>query len=216
MKHVLRPSCGCASRTPLPIQPERRPPEEPACRPPEPAVCPPPNICPGGYLMQRILAVGRAHRRRFCQPVCLSSLPEQAVPPYTVLDVCACAVSQWEEIPCRRRGCVVFRVTVPLRVRVRDGCGSVYTVSSEWEEELPLRFEYPQAECWIGQPCFQAAVRLAGRPCPCDSRCCEVPLEAMVEGYLLSPCAWGQGNRPACPPDRPWYPQPICDPYPCR
>ena len=213
MKNCYHPApCGCGSRVP----PEKRPPlpcrEDPPRCPPERPVCPVPPAC-GGYLMQRIIASGRLHRRRACVPVSLAALPEQDAPPYTVMEVCVCAPPRWEEIPSRRCDSLLLRVTVPLNVRVRDGCGNLYCVSSDITEELCLRCDCPPAECWRGQPYVQAAVRLAGRACPCECECCEIPLEIFMEGYILCPSTWGQEHRPACPPSRPWYPEPIYDPY---
>ena len=208
MKNHFHPSpCGCGGR-PLP---ERRP-----CPRPEPErrPCPFPeafSLGCGGFLMQRIMACGKIHRRCQAFPLCLSSLPEQAQPPFTVLDVCTLSMPRWEEIPSCRQGCLQLRVSIPLQIRLRDGCGRVYTVSAELEEELSLRFEYPPGECWRGQPCVQAAVRLAGRACRCDCRRCDIPLEIMIEGYVLSPCTLGRSPASPCPEPRSWYPS--FDPY---
>ena len=164
--------------------------------------------------MQRILAAGRLHRRRGCYALCLEQLPQQAQPPYTVLDVCVCAPPQWQETPCGRPQSLPLQVRVPLTVRLRDACGQVYTVSSAIEDELILRYECPPSDCWRGQPFVQASVRLAGRACPCEAGCpCDTPLEVIMEGYILAPCALNRPDRPACPPALPWYPQPIFDPY---
>lgn len=161
--------------------------------------------------MQRIIASGRLHRRRDCVPLCFCGLPSQAQPPFTVVDVCVCAAPQWEDAPCDDRRGMTLQVLLPLRLRVRDGCGRVYAASSEMKENVPLRFDCPPTECWRGQPYVQAAVRLAGCPGPCDGCRCEVPLEVLVEGYILAPCALGRPER-ACPPPLPWYPEPICWP----
>ena len=205
MKNPLRPSpCGC-----------RRPPpprDEGPCRaapdrPPWPAC--------GGYLMQRVFAAGTV-RRRICHPLCLNGLPSQAQGPFAVTDVFVCGAPQWEEVPgCRGRG-LPLRVAVPLQFQVRDDCGCFYCLTDSIEENLTLRAQCPPDHCWRGQPFVQAAARLAGRACcACGSGCCEVPLEIMIEGYILAPCVMGGSEASPCPPGRPWYPQPVFDPYHC-
>ncbi len=210
MKHLLRPSpCGCGQITPRPKPPSARPPRpDMNCPPPAPS----PYACQGGYLMQRIIAAGRVHKRRGCYALCLDALPCQAQYPVTVVDVCVRAAPHWEELPCAPSGGLALEVRVPLQARVRDACGHLFSVSSELAEEVCLRPLCPPMDCWRGQPAIQAAVRLAGRPCPCESACpCDTPLEVLIEAYLLSPCATGS-PAPACPPEKPWYPQPILYP----
>ena len=197
------------------------------CRPPDggrfpsrpivPRPCPEPQPRPcfpgGGFLMQRILACGRLHRRRQCYPLCLAALPDCAEPPLTVLEVSVSGAPQWQEAPCYQRGGVTLLVTVPLCLRLRDARGQLFSVPSRLEEELFLRANCAQAEYWRGQIYVQAAVRLAGRAtlrCPHEG---EVPLEVLIEGYLLSPCAMGGQGGPCCPEPKPWYPQPMFDPY---
>ena len=202
-------TCGCGRPMPRPEPPRPRPlpPENPDC-----GCAPLPRPC-GEYLMQRILASGRVYRRRACYPVSLNALPEQAQPPFTVLEAASCYAPCWEEAPCRDRREITLLVTVPLTLRVRDGNGCVYTVSTEIQEELRLRCLCPEYECWRGQPTVQASVRLAGRPCPCDCLRCEVPLEVCVEGYLIAPSVFGRPEPSCCPRPLPWYPEPIYDPY---
>lgn len=208
MKDDRRPG-GCGCGRPMP-RPDRTP-----CgsrpRPSENHPCdyaPTPGPC-GEYLMQRILASGRLARRRACYPVSLNSLPEQAQPPFTILEAVSCYAPCWEEAPCRDRWGVTLLVTVPLTLRVRDGNGCVYTVSTEIQEELRLRCLCSASECWRGQPMIQAAVRLAGRPCPCDSLQCDVALEVYIEGYLIAPCAVGHPEHNCNTRPLPWYPEPI-------
>lgn len=201
-------SCGCGRPAPRPVpRPEPRPPERPDCGcAPIPAPC-------GEYLMQRILASGRVYRRRACCPVSLNALPEQAQPPFTVLEVISCCPPCWEDASCRDRHGMSLLVTVPITLRVRDGNGCVYNASSEIQEELRLRSLCSAYECWRGQPMIQAGVRLAGRPCPCECTRCDVPLEVCIEGYLISPCAVGRPETSCRPRQLPWYPEPIYDPY---
>ncbi len=168
--------------------------------------------CPGGYLMQRILASGCLHRRRQCYPLCLRGLPEPLCPPLTVADAFVCAAPQWEETCCRDHTGLDFLVTVPLLLRLRDGAGRVSSAQSWLQENLRLCPRTPQRECWRGQVFVQAAVRLAGRA-ECREECCSVPLEVLIEGYLLAPCALNPCPDRNCPPPRPWYPQPRFDPF---
>ena len=203
MKEDRRGGCGCGRPAPRPVD---RPSRNPCCsRPQERPDCAPPQPC-GEYLMQRILASGRVYRRHACYPVSLNALPEQAQPPFTVLEAASCYAPCWEEAPCRDRWGKTLLVTVPLTLRVRDGNGCVYTVSTEIQEELRLRCLSPAYECWRGQPMIQASVRLAGRPCPCDCTRCDVPLEVCIEGYLIAPCAVGRPEPSCCPRPLPWYP----------
>ncbi len=102
---------------------------------------------------------------------------------------------------------------MPLLFRVRDGCGCDYCLTDELEVNLSLRASCPPDHCWRGQPFVQAAVRLAGRATPCGCRC-DVPLDVVIEGYVLAPCVMGRPDAPPpCPPSKPWYPQPVYDPY---
>ena len=206
MKNPLRPSpCGC--RRPPPPRPHW---EEDPCpsaqeRPPLPAC--------GGYLMQRIFAAGTL-RRRVCHSLCLDGLPCQAQAPFTVTDACLCGPPRWEEAPCRDARSLLLRVTIPVQFQVRDDCGRVYCLTDEIEENLSMRVHCPPDSRWRGQPFVQAAARMAGRASPCGCGCrCEVPLEILIEGYILAPCVMGRPDRPECPPSRPWYPQPMYDPY---
>ena len=164
--------------------------------------------------MQRIIAAGRVHKRRGCYALCLDALPCQAQYPITVLDVCVRANPLWEELPCSRWGGIALQVRVPLLVRVRDACGCLFSLPSELAEEVILRPECAPAECWRGQPAIQAAVRLAGRPCPCETGCpCDTPLEVIIEAYILASCAIASPSQPVCPPEKPWYPQPLFSPW---
>ncbi len=215
MKHAFDPRpCGGA-RPPLGPKPDRPgrwndPPEgmqgDGDCE----RILPGLPRCPGGYLMQRILACGGIHRRRQCYPLCLNELPDQARPPITVADAAVCAAPQWEEACCRDRRGLDFLVTVPLLLRVRDGAGCICTVQSFLQERLRLCPRAPERECWRGQVYVQAAVRLCGCA-PCRENPCQVPLEVLIEGYILAPCALGAA--PFCPPQKPWYPQPRYDPW---
>ena len=199
----LRP-CGCGRPMPPPAgSPDHRP-----LRPDFPCAPQP----PGGFLMQRILAFGRLHHPRQCYSLRLAGLPCQALAPFTVTDAAVCAPPRWEEMPCRERGALLLRVTVPLTVRVQDGSGCVFTAESALEEQMRLRMYCPDSECWRGQIFVQAAVRLCGRCAGCCGETCDVPLEVMMEGYVLASCAMGRQEPPCCPDPRPLYPQPRYGP----
>ncbi len=204
MKNPMRPSpCGC--RRPPPPRPPW--PEEPCRGMPE---CPPFSDC-GGFLMQRVMAAG-VLRRRLSHCLCLNGLPRQARAPFAVTGVSAGGSPQWEEAPCPGGRSPQLRVSVPVQFFVRDGCGCDYCLTDSIEEKLTLRAPCPPNSCWQGQPFAQASMRLAGRA-RCSDGCCEVPLEIMIEGYLLAPCVMGRPDLSLCPPGRPWYPQPAYDPY---
>ena len=207
MKNPLRPSpCGC--RRPPPSRPLW---EDDPSRGLGPQPFPP--GC-GGYLMQRVFAAG-ALRRRVCHSLCLEALPQQTQAPFTVTEAALCGPPRWEEAPCRDPRGMLLRVSIPVQFQVRDGGGCAYCLNDEIEENLPLRVQCPPDNCWRGQPFVQAAVRMAGRSSPCGCGCrCDVPLDVVIEGYILVPCVMGRPDAPPpCPPSRPWYPQPMYDPY---
>ena len=214
MKHTDdRRPCGGArpSRQPYPpAKPDRW--NDPPCPDLSHPTFPPAELprCPGGYLMQRILASGCVHRRRQCYPLSLNGLPEPGCGTISVVDAAVCAPPQWEEAFCR--DALDFLVTVPLLLRVRDGNGGVCGAQSCIQERLRL---YPKAsarECWRGQMFVQAAVRLAGCAA-CRENPCPVPLEVLIEGFILAPSVLDACAAPACPPPKPWYPQPQFDPW---
>ena len=214
MKHADdRRPCGCA-RPPMkpypPARPDRR--NGPPCPDSSPSSFPPVGLppCPGGYLMQRILASGCVHRRRQCYPLRLDGLPEHGCGPVTVMDAAVCASPQWEEASCRDQ--MEFLVTVPLLLRVRDENGCVGGVQTCLQERLRLCPRAGARECWRGQMFVQAAVRLAGCAA-CRENPCPVPLEVLVEGYILAPSILDACAAPPCPPPKPWYPQPRFDPW---
>lgn len=207
-----RPPCGCGRQAERPERPvpdwDGKSPPFPPCHEKTRDERPQYGNC---YLMQRILASGRMYRRRQSYPLCLCDLPPEAVPPFTVLETGVCGPSVWETCDDRRQDRI--RVTVPLSVRIRDGCGRVYMSAAQVTETLCLTGREPPESCWRGQIFVQAAVRLAGRVCPCEKAPCQVPLEVLIEGYILSPCTVGCPENPPCPPSRPWYPRPMFDPY---
>ena len=196
------------------------------CNPPPcPSPCPsqpaPPCGCPpdapslrGNFLMQRILGCGKLHRRRQCYPLYLTGLPAQANPPFQVVDAMVSASPRWEEQPCHERNAILLRVTVPLTLRVRDDCGCFFTAESSLEEQLRIRLSCQEGEWWRGQIFVQAAVRPWGSACACQQNGCDLPLELLLEGFVLSPCTMGTSAcPPPCPDSLPWYPQPRFDPY---
>ena len=160
--------------------------------------------------MQRILASGCVHRRRQCYPLRLNGLPEPGCGPVSVVDAAVCAPSKWEESFCR--DALDFLVTVPLILQVRQENGCVCGVQSCIQEQLRLCPKASAWECWRGQMFVQAAIRLAGCTA-CRENPCSVPLEVLIEGYILAPSVLDACAAPACPPSKPWYPQPRFDPW---
>ncbi|MBQ9264844.1 MAG: hypothetical protein IJ189_11650 [Clostridia bacterium] len=182
------------------------------CHPAPP--CPPMQPMCGGYLMQRILACGKLHRRPECVFLCPDQLPRDARPPFTVTDAALCGQPHWEELPCRCRGSIALLVNIPVTLRIRDGCGRQFTVDTTLEAELTLRSCAPEADIWQGQIFVQAAVRPFRGCLPRQGDGRDVAVELIIAGYLLSPCAVPGPDRPNCCPDpRPLYPQPRFDPY---
>lgn len=181
-------------------------------RPGENCGCPPP-LPPrpaGAFLMQRILGKGQIHKRRACYSLCLCSCKDTEC--LQLLDVMVSGHPRWEELPCHERGAILLLVTVPLLLRVRDENGCIFTLESALEEQLRIRLSCREEESWRGQIFVQAAVRLSG--CArLQNGCFDAPLEVMLEGYILSPCAVGASCPPPCPEPRPWYPQPRFDPW---
>lgn len=159
--------------------------------------------------MQRILAAGQACRGPCALFLCPDLVPRDAQPPFTVLEAGVCGAVQWQEIPCRRRDGLMLLANVPVALRLRDDRGRVFSAEASAEEELFLQYRCPEKDGWRGQIFVQAAVRPWRARCRslhCDS--CQVLIELLLEGYLLSPCAVGCPETPACRPDsRPLYPQ---------
>ena len=162
--------------------------------------------------MQRVLGSGKLHRRRECYPLCLE-LPGAADAPFSVLAVWADGAPCYEELPCHERGAALLSVSIPLAVQLRDAAGRCFTLSAAIQEELRLRCACPEQECWRGQIYLQAAARLAGSCCLDGTGCGSLPLELILEGYILTSCMMGAPVAPPCPEAKPWYPQPGFDPY---
>lgn len=166
--------------------------------------------CGSGYLMQRILAGGQRVFRPAELCLCPNQLPCAAQAPFTVLEAGVIGCPQWQEIPCRRRDALALLVNVRIALRLRDACGACFSVETGAEEELLLRCRCPVQDCWRGQIVVQAAVRpYRSRGCRCrgDER---IPVEMLLEGFLLSPCTVNCPGQPACPDQRPLYPEPPC------
>ena len=198
----------CSDRRPGSARPLPRPPA---------SCCAPPGPWYGGdYLMQRILASGQLHRRCQRYSLCVPPVCDAACGPLTVADVSVCAPPAWEDAPCDSRRGLELLVTIPLLLRLRDGRGCLFTVQTILRERLRLTARGSAAECWRGQAQVQAAVRLAGRAQVCPGQENEVPLEVLLEGFVLSPCAVGPDLCRPCPEDRPWYPRLPEEPWPQR
>ena len=161
---------------------------------------PPPG---GGYLLQRILACGKLHRRPECVFLCPDLLPRDAQPPFSMPDAAVCGTPQWQELP--RRGCrgLTLLVNVPVALRLQDRCGCVFQAELPLEAELTLHERFPEKESWRGQVFIQSAVRPWNRSIANQGNDREVALEWLVEG--LSPCPVSGG--PCCPDPRPLYPR---------
>ena len=65
----------------------------------------------------------------------------------------------------------------------------------------------------MGAALSEAAARLAGSCCLDGTGCGSLPLELILEGYILTSCMMGATAAPPCPEAKPWYPQPGFDPY---
>lgn len=184
---------------------------EPCGRPRPPVPLPP--ECGGSFLMQRILAQGRLCLRPCELELC--NLPGAVRGPFTVLEAGVCGQVQWQEIPCHRRGGVALLVNVPVALRLQDACCRVFSADAAAEKELFLQYRCRENEGWRGQIFVEAAAR-PWRGCGCGrpaADCGRVPVELLVEGYLLSPCAVGCPDRLPCPEPRPLYPP--FDPWGC-
>lgn len=183
------------------------------CNPCRPASPRPDGPSGSRYLMQRILAAGKALRRPAEIAFCPGQIPREARPPFTVTEAWVRGQPQWQEISCCRRDAIRLLVRISLALRLRDACGICFSADTEAEEELTLLCRCPGNDLWRGQIFVQASVR-PWRGCSCfrgDN--CRLPLELLIEGYLLSPCPVGCPDRPACPDSRPLYPQARFDPW---
>lgn len=185
----------------------------PCCGIPTPkAPCPAPPPT-GRFLMQRILASGKIHRRCQCYALCPDSFPCDGHPPYTLVDAALSASPLWQEIPCHERNALLLQIRLPLALKVRDNAGCISIIHTEIAEQLRLHCAISESECWRGQIYVQGAVR----PCGCAQFCPPGPvdarLEVMLEGFLLVSCPMGVPPQQACPQHKPWYPQPRFDPW---
>ena len=168
--------------------------------------------------MQRILAGGKTCKRPACVSLCPDRLPSGAQPPFSVTEAGVCGPVRWQEIPSCRRGVLALLCLVPVALRLTDACGRCFSVDASAEEELTLCYRCPENEGWRGQIFVQAAAR-PWRRTPCARRCAcgsampdpfQAPIELLLEGYLLSPCAVGGAAPLPCPDPRPLYP---CGPF---
>ena len=153
------------------------------------------------------------HQRRKCYPIRIQPLPCSASGTLTLLSVTVCGTPAWEEIPCHERGVKQLLVSIPLSLTFQDGSGCTHHAGGVIEETLRLRLNCQPCDAWRGQIMIQAAARLCGAVCLAADPCMDIPLELILCGYILSPCAMGAPNPRPCPPPKPWYPQPIFNSY---
>lgn len=169
-----------------------------------------------GVLLPKILCSGREWQRCLCVTLCVSGLPGNAQPPYTL--VC---VTQSEQPPvfvedasnCAPR-CLCGCARVPLRCVVRDACGCAHAASACLEMEARVPLHCPRAERWRHTLVIVPSVRLICPPvesadCRFDAR-----LEALLCLYMVQwTPIYMRDPKPQCP-DLPLYPQPF-DPTLC-
>ena len=169
----------------------------PVCRP-----------CGSQFLVQKVVGAGQLRQRCRSYPLCFE-IPCAAQEPVCVTDAQLCGEPQWEEIPCPECGTKLLKVTLPLRLRLRDACGHCFNTDSALTEEVRIRFY--ESDCLSGQTFMQAQVRFCGNSCACTPGNC-VPLTVSIDAYRTTFCPVGS-MRPPCPPPKPWYPEPGFDPY---
>lgn len=192
---TVHPPCGCLC-----------PPERCQCdqcsRPPVPGG--------RGFLLPRIIACGREWQRGRQITLQVEGLPLCPDACLTLTDVRAVGEPLWTQRtdPCRRALCL--HVTIPLACLVRDeqGCQHEGRVQVELDTCLPLTT--PPAECWRDQMMLLPCVRLMCPGVTGRGGCFDAQLEIRLESYLIrwEPCL-PPGEKPACPPPLPLYPQPC-------
>ena len=125
-----------------------------SCRPP----CPPPDSPPAScaFLMQKILGCGRLHLRQRHYTLCLSGLPCQAKPPFSLLAAAVCGTPGFEETPCHERNALRLIVTLPLSLRLRDCDGNIYSAAAAIEEAVTLRLNAPAPKAGADKSSFRA------------------------------------------------------------
>lgn len=163
--------------------------------------------CGGRFLIQKVIGSGQLRQRCRSYSLCFD-IPCAAREPVSVTDAQVCGEPQWEEMPCLECGTALLRVTLPLRLTLRDACGHCFEADSSLNEQVRLRYFDP---CTSGQTVVQARVRLCGGNCACKPEC-GVPLAVSIDVYRTTLCPVGSAP-PACPPPMPWYPEPGFDPY---
>ena len=172
-----------------------------------------PLSCQPSLFMQKILGSGRIHQRRKCYPIQMDPLPCSACGTITLISVVVCGAPAWTEVCCHERGAKLLQILIPLSLEFQDSNGCRHHASGVIEEKLRLSLSCRSCDAWRGQILIQAAARLCGPVCVPANSCPEAPLELILCGYLLSPCAIGAPSAPPCPPPKPWYPHPHFDPY---
>ena len=162
-----------------------------------------------GFLMQQIVAAGRAVLRyeRFCLPLC--GLPASPCPPLRLCDV---RVQEdgvtVERCDCRCGGDTV-QARLPLRCTVCDGCGNHFEAQSSIDVPVRLR------DCRQQEPCctrttVNAFIRLARGGEFVSGDAPYAWLDGCVEVFITA-CrpVYGGACLPPCPPQLPLYPQPC-------
>lgn len=193
-------SCGRHAAESLPCRCDAAP-----CRPmpprEPPRACPPPSCCPPetgmGYLMQRVVAVGRVWEQTDWR-VPPEQLPCGVSFPLMIREahICGCCTA-------RRASCGETVLCLPVRVCLTDGCRRCFEATDTLQYTVSM---------W---PCsFSAAAVLTctagvrpGRPCRCGGDGLHLEVQACV--YATLPGVLCPSPSPCPPPSLPWYPQPC-------
>ncbi len=175
-------------------------------------------LAPGGLLVPRIIASGRALQRCVQVELCVTDLPECAEAPYTLLSVAACGNSDWELLPGAGKN-RVMRVTIPVMVQLRDRCGQSFIAHSSITVDVPIKAGLAGDDPCRGTVTVLPGVRLNQR-CACENSCAcncscgcapvcsedacfDVYIDVVVDVYVTRWEPSGESITAPCRPDLP-------------
>ncbi len=143
---------------------------------------------PLGYLLPRIVGVGRIWQRHLSTTLCVEDLPDCAEGCFTLVSVSACDQATWDILPGESGRPNLVRLTIPLTLQVRDGSCTLRTGHAAITLEVPIRLHCPSQDMWRGTLLIVPCVRLVSAPCPSADACFDVVLEVMADVYMVR---WG-------------------------
>lgn len=171
-----------------------------------------PALPSGGFLVNRVVASGRACQRASDISLCVQDLPECAQPPFALVSVIANGPVDWEFIAIERRR-ALLRVTIPLTAQVKDCAGCIYTGHSSVTVELPVHVSIPQSDLGRTRVEVSPGVRLLCVSGCSEDGCFTATLAVLVDVYISR---WELSSDGVTVPCRPDLPLTLPPSFPCR